>query len=162
MIRKRIVRIAEAAQLLNERGLKCTLTVLGERGAESMLIDSFRCVKDAGRVSFEKTREYMRNCDIFIQNSSFETFGLAPLEALTEGANLLFSKNTGALCVFDEDALRPEDIIEDCENVREIADRISYLSAHPNNERLMDGIDLCAHSWRRSAGRLLELALEDQ
>lgn len=76
----------------------------------------------------------MRNCSIYVQNSQFETFGLAPIEALFSGANVLLSLNMGCCDLFD--CLDDADVICNNDDTEEIARKMRMLFKTGNNLRL--------------------------
>ena len=157
MIRKRIVRICEAIDILNKEGMDLTLHVFGAPGGDSPAIDSYSFVEDHGVLEQGLVRSFMERSALYIQNSCFETFGLAPLEALGCGSSLLLSKEIGALEVFDKGVIKGEDLIEDCEDPIEIAQKIRGLLSEPNHDRLAAGVDMEVRSWKRAADTLKEL-----
>lgn len=158
MKRKRIAKVCDAVDLINEEGVPCTLDIIGAKGADSDLIEGRPHVSYKGLVSPKEAGELMRQSDLFVQNSCFETFGLAPLEALVSGCDVLFSKQTGALCVFDKDSLTDTDLIGDTEDARHIADRMLYVIKNHNHDRLIAGIDMERNSWENTVKRLFETA----
>ncbi|MBR6329677.1 MAG: glycosyltransferase family 4 protein [Lachnospiraceae bacterium] len=147
MPRKRIAVICRAVEKLNLEGFECSLKVYGEKGADSQLIEGAPFTQVMGAVGSEAFFTGLEESDIYIQNSCFETFGLAPLEALTRGCSLLLSKNIGALGVFSSDSITEGDLINDTEDADEIAQRIRELWEKPNHDRLLGAIDQKNHSW---------------
>ena len=152
MPRKRIVRICEALEILQRRGICCTLTVAGDTGHDSDKINQFSFVEDIGLVTRKEILHQMHTSKIYIQNSCFETFGLAPLEALLCGCDLLLSDKVGALSLFQE--IEPMDRIEDCENADLIANKIEYLLQHENHSRLLVELDKESTSWKARSEQL--------
>lgn len=69
----------------------------------------------------------------------------------------MVSRNCGAL-----EVLRTEDcdVVEDCEDVQEVADKMAYLLEHPNAKRLYSTIDFDACSWDRQVARLREICAQ--
>ena len=87
-------------------------------------------------------KEYLEQISrtrLFVSNSSFETFGLAPVEALVLGCDVLLSKDTGVISVMDN--LTENDTIFDCESVDEIAEKIKIVLSSRNHARILSGID---------------------
>lgn len=146
MPRKRIVNLCKAvAQLREDYDSELTLVVIGAKGADSDSIESFDFVDNKGLVSFEESTSLLRSVGLFVQNSCFETFGLAPIEAICCGCSTLCSAHVGALCLID--GLDDSDVIENCDDVAEIAQKIRHLIDNPNYERLSNGIDWENNSW---------------
>ena len=152
MPRKCIINICKAVEKLNIKGHNITLTVAGDRGADSDAIAAYPFVRDVGLISHDELmREYHRN-KIFIQNSVFETFGLAPLEALLSYADVLISKECGALSVIKK--TEDMDIISDPRNIDEIESRIETLLKEENHTRLLVELDKESTSWRKRTAEL--------
>lgn len=107
---------------------------LQEDGEE---IKSLNCVTWFNHLSHEKLCQLMSESDIYIQNSIFETFGLAIIEALYAGCSILISKHVGCIDLFD--SITEHDIIYDVEDEKEIANKIRHLLQNPNNHRMLNG-----------------------
>lgn len=155
MPRKKIKVLCKAVEILRrEFDSNMYLTVIGDTGYDSKEIDSYDFVDNKGLVPFDESTALMAKTALFVQNSSFETFGLAPVEALCQGCPILVSKEVGALCVFNK--FEPSDIIENCDDEREIADKIKYLLENPNADRLIKEIDRESNTWKTRSRTLLE------
>ena len=101
--------------------------------------------------------EKLSCAEIFIVNSTLESFSISLMEALSCGCNILVSSNVGAL-----DLLKVEstDIINDVNDTNEIKMKIQNLMEHPNHDRICENIDWDAISWNKSIGRLREICEE--
>ncbi|UTW68395.1 glycosyltransferase [Anaerobacillus sp. HL2] len=89
-----------------------------------------------------------------MQNSYLESFGLAAVEALISGCDILLSKNVGSICVITSS--KQTDIIYDFDNPIEVAEKIEYLLKN-TNKRLLNGIERDKTSYQYAANRLLAL-----
>jgi len=159
MPRKRINVICEAVKLLREReGLDIRLDVAGDKGADSAEIDAFDFVRDHGILGREEMKTLYRRSRIFIQNSIFETFGLAPVEALLSGCDIMISRFCGVTVLFRE--LKEADIINDPGDAEEIAEKIRLLINNGNNKRLTAALNIRETGWERRAEELCRI-LED-
>lgn len=159
MPRKRIRNICRAVGRLRERGMtELVLTVAGARGADSDEIDAYDFVKDVGIVSQDELIKLYHQNRIFIQDSCFETFGLAPLEALLCETDILMSHCCGALSVIKN--YRPEDIIKDPEDIDEIASKITGLLSSENHTRLLVELDKESTSWKKRSQELMDIMRE--
>jgi glycosyltransferase involved in cell wall biosynthesis len=155
MPRKRIVNICKAVERLNDKGYNITLTVAGDTGADTERIDAYPFVRDIGLVSHDELmKEYHRN-KVFIQNSVFETFGLAPLEALLSDADVLISGRCGALSVIKN--TEPMDIIEDPDDIDELERKIETLLESDNHTRLIVNLDKENTSWKKRSAELTRI-----
>lgn len=160
MPRKKIAVLCEAVEILCNQGVDCLLYVAGAKGKDTSLLEkSDRCI-DLGLIDRKKLKSLLHQSDLYIQNSSFETFGLAPIEALCSGCNVLFSKNIGALCIFDNTKLSTDDIIDNCVDAAEIATKIKAVLESPNHDRLMEAIDRANTGYDTRAEELLKFAEE--
>ena len=152
MPRKNILTVCKAIEKLNAKGHNITLTVAGDKGADSEEIASYPFARDIGLIPHkELMREYHRN-KIFVQNSIFETFGLAPIEALLSYADVLISKECGALSVIKK--TEDMDIINDPQDIDEIASKLEVLLNEENHTRLLVELDKESTSWKKRAEEL--------
>lgn len=152
MPRKRIVNICKAIERLNSEGSSYELVVAGDLGLDTEAINSYPFVNNLGIISHDEMLERLQSAKLFIQNSCFETFGLAPVEALLSGCDILLSSVCGALSIFDN--VVETDIINDTEDIDEIASKIRYLMQDSNNNRLIESIDKESASWKARSGQL--------
>lgn len=159
MPRKKIINICRAVEKLRQDydpGLY--VCVIGAAGADSDAIDAFDLTDDRGIVPFEEACALFDRAALFVQNSCFETFALAPLEALSRGCSVLCSRAAGALCLIND--LRDEDVIENCEDIVEIADKIKKNLEDPNAGRLSESIDWERGSWKERSRQLAQVLSE--
>ena len=158
MPRKRINRICEAIEILRreEAFRELKLVVTGQPGAFSDAINAFPFVQNLGVVPRGEIERLFAESGLFIQNSCFETFGLAPMEALSYGCDILLSKEIGALELFDIDGagIAPY-IIEDCEDPKEIAEKIRGALGSKNAARFCGAFDREASTWEKRTEELM-------
>ncbi len=156
MPRKGIVNICKAIEKLKAAGLPdIKLTVAGDYGADTEEINSYEFVENVGLVDHETLMDLYHKNKLFIQNSSFETFGLAPLEALLSQTDILVSLKCGALSVIKK--YEDTDIIKDTEDINEIASKIRYLLSADNHTRLICELDKESTSWKSRARELMKI-----
>ncbi|WKA57819.1 glycosyltransferase family 4 protein [Planococcus shenhongbingii] len=137
---KNIRKVCEAIELLNtQSNYKLTLTVIGKYGKDSEYIKSFSFVKYYEKLSYRDTLKELKSTNLYVQNSLFESFGLAPVEALLGGSSILVSQNVGAKSLFKD--LSEKDIIFDPNDINEISIKIKYLLKNSNHIRLISSID---------------------
>ena len=147
MPRKKIKHICEAIKKLREEyDPEMYLCVIGDKGADSEEIDSYDFVDNKGIVTFEEGVRLFRTAALFVQNSCFETFGLAPVEALVCGCPILCSRCVGALSLIKD--LRDTDVIENYEDADEIAEKIRHLLGESNAKRLVADLEWESNSWK--------------
>lgn len=156
MPRKKIIHICEAIDLYNKNkpeDEKVTLSVIGAEGKDTDAIKEYDFVDYLGMVSPKRKEELYRECGLFVQNSCFETFGLAVFEALMSGCSILTSQVAGALDLLKDADDR--DIIYNYEDVNEIASKIEGLINEPNCVRLKQMINEKNATWEARSEELL-------
>lgn len=133
---KNILTICKAISLLyqnaQEKKINAAslpeLFVIGPEGKDSEEIRKFPFVKDLGLLSQEEVFEQMSLTKLYVQNSALETFGLAAVEALGCGCDLLLSKGVGAFDVIQKlKDLDENHIIENGMDIFELSEKIAYL-----------------------------------
>ena len=153
---KKNIVICKAVQILNEQYKKpFKFVVLGRDYADTEKIKKSPYTMYLGQLSKDEAVEWFRKAFIYIQNSSFEPFGLAPIEALCSGCNLLISKNIGAISILN--SVQEDDIIQDCCDPNEIAKKILKVHRNGNYKRLLEGIDREKTSCQFASLRLMEI-----
>lgn len=104
-----------------------------------------------GLVSQEQLYREMSQSELFVLNSTLESFGLTVFDALQCGCSVLVSNAAGALDILN---VTEHDVIYDPMDKDEIAEKIEYLLQHPNNERLMKKLDFDKISYEVEVKRL--------
>ena len=99
----------------------------------------------------------LSEADIFIVNSTLESFSIALMESLHCGCNILVSSGVGALDLLE---VEPTDIIEDVNDVGELQTKIQYLMNHPNHDRICAKLDWNEISNANAMKRLREICEE--
>lgn len=156
---KRNLIVCKAIEQINrEKGLSLHVSVYGEYNEEddSPLIREISCVTYHGLIPHAELLRKYKTSRLFVQNSRIESFGLAVVEAIIGGCDILLSKNVGAIDIISN--IRPTDIINDFEDMKEIQEKILYILEHPNNNRIIQGIDRENTSLKKATERLLEIA----
>ncbi|MGW5952777.1 glycosyltransferase family 4 protein [Bacillus mycoides] len=153
---KNIKSICKAIDLINKKdGMNLQLIVIGNVGKDLEEILSFPFVQYYQKVPHDKMPFYYQRAKLFVQNSSFETFGLAPIEALINGCDLLMSQETGAKSIIS--TLEPNDLICNNQDVIEISEKIEFLLGSANNKRLVKGINREKTSINFAANRIMDI-----
>ncbi len=147
--------VIKAFSLLDKGKNPCHLRIYGTIDPDSSWASKWDAgaIHVMGQVPRNKFLNELNQGSLFVMNSRHESFGLSLFDALREGCSVLVSRNCGAL-----EVLRTEDcdVVEDCEDVQEVADKMAYLLEHPNAERLYSTIDFDACSWDHQVARLRE------
>lgn len=145
MKHKNILTVARAAQQLQPA---ISVAVVGAEGADSMDIKRQGNVKWIGLTPHKEVLKLLSESKYYIQNSTFETFGLAAVEALYCGCDLLISDHMGCKDLFEN--ATDKDIIHNVNDPIEIKEKLQYLSSHGNNMRLREGFkkECVSHEWQ--------------
>ena len=96
---KGVLKLCEAIEMFSEVNIE--LFVVGEVGDHIDKIKGYNFVNYLGFISQNQLIELLFKTDFFIQNSHYEPFGMAPLEAVIAGCNIIVSKKTGFLTILD-------------------------------------------------------------
>lgn len=132
---KCMVPICRAVEKLNaERKTNLECVIIGNSKDQIDEMTQFSSVTYIEKLSHEELLSLLQKGGIYVQNSLFETFGLAIVEALAGGCDLLVSSKCGVIDLFD--GIRDEDIIRNNEDVDEIASKIENLLYKGNWEYL--------------------------
>lgn len=154
---KKNLQVAQAIETLNkEKGMNLRYEIYGAKSNPGMTkeIENISCCSFIGNVSRAEFLDRLRISALYIQNSILESFGLAPVEAIICGNNLLISKYVGARDIIK--GLKPEDIIDDPDNIEEMAAKIEAVLKNGNNGRLLNSIDRKTTSGNFAVNRLME------
>lgn len=137
---KGILPICKAIhEINNELNYDLHLQVFGKEGDGIKEIQDYSFVKFYGSVDQETLFHQLKQSKLYIQNSIFETFGLASIEAIQLGCDVLISRNMGCISIIE--TIKDEDLINDNFNIEEIKHKILGLLNSSNNKRLFNGID---------------------
>lgn len=145
MKQKNILTIARTAQQLQPA---MCVVVVGDEGPDGSEIKKQDNVNWIGLVPHKDVLHLMSESKIYVQNSTFETFGLAAIEALYCGCDLLISDHMGCKDLFG--TATDMDFIHNVKDEIEIKEKLQYLRTHGNNKRLRDGLktECISHEWQ--------------
>lgn len=153
--RKNVKSVCEAVDKINRSlGVNYELKVFGRDDLDTDAVKAYPFVRYFGKIERKRLFEEIAGTSLFIQNSIFDSFAMAPLEALLCGCSILCSKNVGALSLFK--TAQDQDVIEDCFDSEEIKGKILYTLANPNHNRLLEGLDKEETSFANRAQQLKE------
>lgn len=138
--------VVSACSVLRSRGIDVNVKMFGSCDEDDELYPEIRNgnVEAFGQRSLSDFVAYLNSCAAFVMNSRHEPFGLSALDAIRSGCPVLISRNCGVLEVLHT---RDSDVIEDCEDPEEVAEKIEYVISHPNAQRLYNTIDFDYFSW---------------
>ncbi len=132
------------------KDIKIKFIVIGYKSKYGDDIQKYDFVEYYEKLEHNEVIQKMKESDLYIQNSSYETFGLAICEAVFCGCEILVSKNVGAISVLD--GLKDENIIQDINNISEIKEKIIYLCKNEKNTKYISNIKEI--TWEKSSEKL--------
>lgn len=136
MRRKNNLKIAKAINFLNEKyGMEINYIVVGPVLQEGDKLKQYKFVEYHEYLGHDEVLSLMKYARIYVQNSIYETFGLAVIEALQAGTSILISKNIGCCDLFEN--LEACDTILNEDTNEMIAEKLFFLIHNPNNARLL-------------------------
>lgn len=152
--------VCKAIKKLNdEYNLNLKFLILGPPSKDIEKITEYDFVEYHNVLSYEETINYMNKSKIYIQNSDFETFGLAVIEAVIQNCQILISKNVGAIGIIDE--FNKKMLIENVKNEEEIAKKILELIKNENKEIYSDKINKEVASARARSSQLYKKMIKE-
>lgn len=153
---KNNLEVCKAIDLLNNEDENYKYIVVGEKTKESEKICRYPFVTYYENLPRETVLSLMSKASIYIQNSTFETFGLAVIESLYLGCSLLVSKNVGVADLFcNKDFLIDND-------AKEIAEKIKTVTLKPNNMELKKSLNSNIINLRNVAKRIYSIILKTE
>lgn len=155
MRRKNNLSICKAINEIKDNEIK--FIVIGVLGKDGEKIKKYNFVEYYEYLPHENVLKKMFESDLYIQNSYFETFGLAIIEAIMMKCKILISKNIGALSIIDN--INEDDIINNNEDINEIKDKIINSLQNINKKQAyINSIE--KYSWKNEAKNLKTKLLE--
>lgn len=134
---KNVPTLIKAVDILHEQNKSVALTIVGEGGDEGAKVkkmiasENYPFTNYLGRIiDREKLRNIYADHDIFVMVSKRETFGLAYIEALSQGLPIVYTNGEGIDGYFDKGMVGLG--IDNIQDPDEIASKIQDLSAHLN------------------------------
>ena len=149
MPRKNNLMVCEAIKNINvglPKDKQLKYIIAGESYGYEEKFKKYDFVDFVGGISHDESLNLMNKSKLYIQNSLFDTFGLAVIEAISCGCDLVVSKNIGSLDVIQ--GLSDKSIVYDSNNVREIEDRILANLNNTNKAR-------CRVKWVKLKGNII-------
>lgn len=143
------------AEIAEELSGKVNLEICGYRYRKQS--HDFRYSYYTGLIPRRTFIEHLEKSELFILNSTLESFGLSAIEALLCGCSVLISESVGATDLLE---LEETDIIHNPADKEEIKSKILYLLEHPNNERLRLTFHPEDWTYRKTVERLQMLCEE--
>ena len=120
------------AKAVEELAGAFSLEICGAACREDFLED-FSHSRYLGLLPQEEYWRKLAETEIFVVNSTRESFGISPLEALNRGCSLLVSRGAGICELLN---LEEMDIIENPLDTEELKSKLLWIHHHPNHSRL--------------------------
>lgn len=133
---KNCVTLVKAVGLLRRSGLNCSLILVGQKRDEYEHLSNKDGITWLEPMPHTDLLKLMSTCSIYVQCSLFDTFAMAPVEALLSGSSILVSDRVGCKDLFP--SLLPDEILSESEDPVTIAASIRSLADRGGNrERLL-------------------------
>lgn len=134
---KNNLAVCKAIDKLNkEKNMKLKYIVIGLPYTDKEEICGYDFVDYYEELPHKKVLEILSESHLYVQNSYFETFGLAVIEALYSNCDLLVSSKVGATGVIKN--ITDSDLIFDQDNIEEISSKIEKIINSGNAKRLQN------------------------
>lgn len=130
--------VCQAVEKLRAKGYECNVYVFGREYPNNDDIFSYPFVKKMGHLNKKEYYRALDHISLYVVNSIVESFGLVVGDALNCNCSLLMSDGVGAASIIQT---TEHDIVKDCNNVDEVAEKMLYLLENDNSRRLYDSID---------------------
>lgn len=144
--------VCNALDELISEGVRIEVYLYGRNYPNNEIINSKNVIYK-GMVSPKELMEELKEDSIYICNSYVESFGLSVIDALIAGCDIIINKNIGAASTFKIDE---KYVIKDCNNIKEIKEKIINVMANPNNSEIVNTIKTDTN-YKYSANRLIEI-----
>lgn len=148
---KNNLAICEAIKKINNKNIK--FVVIGELGVDGEKIKKYSFVEFYEYLPHDIVLEKMKESDLYIQNSFYESFGLAICEAICMKCNILISKNIGMIDVLEK--YDKNIIIKNNQDIEEIKDKIVWTI---NNDPMKCKLDY-NNTWKKSSEELIKFLI---
>ena len=147
--------ICKAVQVMLDSGQNVELHVFGKFYENNEDLSSYTFLKIHGHINQNTFYDELKNnINIGICNSEVEPFGLAIIESLFCGCDIIVSKNTGASSIMK---LSENDIINDPHNINEIIEKIKIVHENPNHDRILQSIDINSITCKTQSEELVKI-----
>lgn len=131
--------ICQAVEKLKNIGIDCNVYIFGRYYENNEDLSQYTFIHKMGHLNKEEYYNILDKISIYIINSTVESFGLVVGDALNCNCSLLMSEGVGATSIMKT---QESDIIKNCFNVDEVADKIIYLLENSNSSRLYKSINI--------------------
>lgn len=154
--------VCKAIELINKNrnsNNKLKYIIVGNSNNELDKIKDYDFLTFYETIPHEDCLELMKKAYLYIQNSYFESFNLSVLESLMNGCNVLFSTNLGIKGIFKN--IDNNNIIENVNDMNEIAIKINKILNEPNYDEMINSIDFEIYNEKNQFERLIKIICDD-
>lgn len=144
MPQKNNLAVCEAISFLNtHKGFNLKYVIIGKPYSDKDFIIKYDFVEYYDYLPHDEVIRCMQESNLYVQNSTFETFGIAPVEAVLSGCQVLLSSKIGALDIFNN--VEESQVIFDTNDYLEISEKIERLIIDKNKRVIESNIDKICH-----------------
>ncbi|WP_074714613.1 glycosyltransferase family 4 protein [Ruminococcus flavefaciens] len=129
-------KVYKAIKKLGQEGIKCKLYVFGEVSENGSSLGKDIDIEICGQLDKDAYYKMLDRISVFVIDSAVEPFGLVLGDALSCHCSVLVTNNVGAKVTVEP--LDKNSVIEDPDDIEEIAEKIKYLIDNSNYEMLIN------------------------
>ncbi|MNR06186.1 UDP-D-galactose:(glucosyl)lipopolysaccharide-1,6-D-galactosyltransferase [compost metagenome] len=158
---KNVLRLVKAVEILNQKGIKIHLNLVGGDGSEFTKVMSY--INGKSQFSYhgkiykkEELKKIFLENDIFTMPSHTETFGLVYIEALSQGIPIVYTLNEGIYGFYDRtigEAVDSYSVVSIVSGIEKICNNYSRYNFNP--QEIVDN-----HNWAEIAKKYLSIYRE--
>ncbi|MGL5150990.1 MAG: glycosyltransferase family 4 protein [Clostridium sp.] len=138
-------KVCDVLNKINNENIK--YVIIGEDGIDTDEIKEHNFVTYLGSISNEKVIDVLLRTNLFIQYSEFESFGIAPLEALNAGCDLIITDKMGV-----KEYINDSNFIVKYNDEVELYDKIIRKINNKDTDS-----KVCVPTWNEIANKYCEL-----
>lgn len=153
MKQKNNIVVAKAIDYLNKNGYNLSYYVIGQPYPDKPELEKCPCVRFIEKMSHEELVALMGKSYIYVQNSTFDTFGIAVIEAALKECRLLLSDAIGA-----KEILEGYYSIKDSNDIINIANSLKEILQE--EKTTIPQVNLDDISGEKVVNKFLELCLD--
>lgn len=148
---KNNLNICKAVEMLNGKGAGLEVKLFGRLYKDNSPLEKFNFVHIMGHMDKESYLSELDSVNLYIDLAFCEPFGLSIADALNCHCSVLLSKEIGFTSILK---VQDSDLVSNCSDIQEIANKIEFNLNNNNSERLLSSINKETSSEASSYKRL--------
>lgn len=151
---KNNLNICKAVKKLNDDGASLEIKLFGRIYENNSPLEKFDFLHVMGHMDKEAYLSELDTVNLYIDLAYCEPFGLSIADALNCHCSVLLSKEVGFISVMK---VQDSDLVNNCDDIQEITDKIKYNLNADNSDRLLSSINKDTTSEYHSYKRLKDI-----